>query len=206
MIYTDEMIKQKNKQKQKLNKIVKIITYPIAIVILLLVLYMGYIKCIKHEKDVSIFGFRQYIVATGSMEPNYNIGDLIIVKEVKENEINVGDVITYSMGNGTETISHRIINITNKDGKVQYETKGDNNNSPDSDLVSYNQVQGRIIFKISKLGLIITQLTTGTGIAIILLIVALSYVHTNRKEEKRIAREDARIRFNKPRYSKEGNI
>ena len=206
MIYTNDIIKQKNAKKLKIKKTIKFSYMPFVIAIILIILYMGYQKFLKKDSNASIFGFKQYMVLTGSMEPNYNIGDLIIVKEVKENEINVGDVITYSMGNGTETISHRIINITNKDGKVQYETKGDNNNSPDSDLVSYNQVQGRIIFKISKLGLIITQLTTGTGIAIILLIVALSYVHTNRKEEKRIAREDARIRFNKPRYSKEGNI
>ena len=179
---------------------------PFVIAIILIILYMGYQKFFKKDSNASIFGFKQYMVLTGSMEPNYNIGDLIIVKEVKENEINVGDVITYSMGNGAETISHRIISITNTDGKVQYETKGDNNNSPDSDLVSYNQIQGRLVFKISKLGLIITQFTTGTGIAIILLVVILSYVHTSRKEEKRIAREDARRRFNKPRYSKEGNI
>ena len=104
MIYTDEMIKQKNKQKQKLNKIVKIITYPIAIVILLLVLYMGYIKCIKHEKDVSIFGFRQYVVATGSMEPKYNVGDLIIVKEIPEEEIKIGDIITAIDGKEVKTM------------------------------------------------------------------------------------------------------
>ena len=206
MIYTNDIIKKKNEKKLRIKKTIKFIYMPFVIAIILMILYMGYQKFFKKNSNASIFGFKQYMVLTGSMEPNYNIGDLIIVKEVKENEINVGDVITYSMGNGAETISHRIISITNTDGKVQYETKGDNNNSPDSDLVSYNQIQGRLVFKISKLGLIITQFTTGTGIAIILLVVILSYVHTSRKEEKRIAREDARRRFNKPRYSKEGNI
>ncbi|MBR1802568.1 MAG: signal peptidase I [Clostridia bacterium] len=206
MIYTNDIIKKKNARKKVIKKTIKFICSPFIIAIILIILYMGYQKFFKKDSNVSIFGFKQYMVLTGSMEPNYNIGDLIIVKEVKENELNVGDVITYSIGNGMETISHRIISITNSDGAVQYQTKGDNNNSPDTDLVSYNQVQGRLVFKISKLGLIITQLTTGTGIAIILLVVALSYVHTNRKEEKRIAREDARSRFNKPRYSKEGTL
>ena len=204
MIYTNDIIKKKNTRKKVIKKTVKAICTPFILAIVLIILYIGYQKFFKKDTNASIFGFKQYMVLTGSMEPNYNIGDLIIVKEVKENELNVGDVITYSVGNGGETISHRIIDITSKDGKIQYQTKGDNNNSPDSDLVSFDQVQGRLVFKISKLGLIITQLTTGTGIAIILLLVALSYIHTNRKEEKRIAREDARRRFNKPKYTKEG--
>ena len=206
MIYTSEIIKKKNAKRIKRKKAFKIICMPFVIAIILIIAYIGYQKFFQKDKNASIFGFKQYMVLTGSMEPNYNKGDLIIVKEVKRNEINVGDVITFSNGNGAETTTHRIINIINDDGKVQYETKGDNNDSPDSELVSYNQVQGKIIFKISKIGMIITQLTTGTGIAIIFLIVVLSYIHTNRKEEKRIAREDARSRFNKPRYSKEGNI
>ena len=200
MIYTDEMIKQKNKQKQKLNKIVKIITYPIAIVILLLVLYMGYIKCIKHEKDVSIFGFRQYVVATGSMEPKYNVGDLIIVKEIPEEEIKIGDIINYISENGIDTITHRVVNIIEKDGKTYYETKGDNNNSEDPELVNFQQVRGKLVFKISKLGTIITNLLTGTGIAILFVVILLSYLRDKNKEEKIIARENARKLFNVPKY------
>ena len=206
MIYTNDMIKKKNAKKKVIKKTIKFICSPFIIVIILIILYMGYQKFFKKDPNASIFGLKPYMVLTGSMEPNYNIGDLIIVKEVKENELNVGEAITYSVGNGDETISHRIVRITSKDGKTQYETKGDNNNSPDSELVSFEQIQGRIVFKISKLGLIITQLTTGTGTAMILLVIAISYFYTNRKEEKRIAREDTRSRLNKPRYSKEGNL
>ena len=200
MIYTDEMIKQKNKQKQKLNKIVKIITYPIAIVILLLVLYMGYIKCIKHEKDVSIFGFRQYIVATGSMEPKYNVGDLIIIRETPEEEIKIGDIINYISENGADTITHRVTDIIEKDGQTYYQTKGDNNNTEDPELVKYRQVNGKLVFKISKLGTIITNLLTGTGIAILFVVILLAYLRDKNKEEKIIARENARKLYNVPKY------
>lgn len=206
MIYTNDIIKQKNIQKRRIKNAIKFIYMPFVIAIALIIIYMGYLKFVKKDDNASIFGFRQYMVLTGSMEPTYNIGDVIIVKEVKENEIKKGDVITYSVGNSGETISHRIIDITNENGILQYQTKGDNNNSADSDLVNFNVIQGKVVFKISNLGIIISEITTGTGIAVILLILTLSYIHTNRKEEKRIAREDARIRFNKPRYSKEGNI
>ena len=206
MIYTNDIIKKKKANYKKLKKILKFIYMPIIIAIVLIIFYMGYLKFIKKDNNVSILGFKQYMVMTGSMEPTYNIGDLIIVKEVKEDELNVGDAITYSVGNGSETVSHRIISITIENGEKQYQTKGDNNSSADPDLVNFNNIEGKIVFKISNLGIIISEITTGTGIALILVIVALSYIRTNRKEERRIAREDARRRFNKPKYTKEGTL
>ncbi len=206
MIYTNDIIKKKKSNHKKIKKAIKLIYMPFVIAIALAIVYMGYLKFIKKEDNASIFGFKQYMVMTGSMKPTYNIGDLIIVKEVAERELHAGNVITYSVGNSAETISHRIIEITYENGKKEYKTKGDNNNSVDTDLVSFDKIQGKIICKVSNVGLIISKITTGTGIAIILRIVSLNYICTNRKEEKRIAREDARSRFNYPRYTKEGNL
>ena len=206
MIYTNDIIKQKNIEKKRIKNTIKFIYMPFVIAIAVIIIYMGYLKFIKKDNNASIFGFKQYMVLTGSMEPNYNIGDLIIVKEIRENEIKKGDVITYSIGNSNETVSHRIIDISKKDGNIQYQTKGDNNNAPDTDLVNFNEIQGKVVFKISKLGMIIGKFTSGTGIAIVIFFVAINYMYANRKEEKRIAREDARRRFNKPKYSKEGNL
>lgn len=203
MIYTNDMIKQKKNKRETIKKIIKIITTPFIIAIILMALYIGYIRFIKKTGDVSIFGLRHYIVMTGSMEPHYNIGDLVIVKETKKEDIKLNDVITYSVNNTQDTVSHRIIEIVEQDGEEYYRTKGDNNNAPDTDLVSFSSIQGKIVFKISKMGVIITELTTGTGIIVVFIIAILSYVHTNRKEERRIAREDARSRFNKPKYKKE---
>ena len=84
-----------------------------------------------------------------------------------------------------------------------YRTKGDNNNKEDLELVSYDQIKGVLVFKISKLGKIITKMFTKYGIAIILLIIFIAYFHSSRNEEKRIAREDARKRYNIPKYEKE---
>ena len=128
MIYTDKMIKQRNNQKEKRSKIFKIISFPFVIIILLLVFYAGYLKYIKKENDINILGFRQYMVDTGSMEPQYSIGDLIIIKETPKEKIQVGDVINYTSANGIDTITHRVVEILEKDGETYYKTKGDNNN------------------------------------------------------------------------------
>ena len=140
------------------------------------------------------------MVATGSMEPQYNIGDLIIIKETPKEKIQVGDVINYISANGIDTITHRVVEILEKDGETYYKTNGDNNNGEDPELVNFNQVQGVLIFKISNLGTIITKMVTGTGIIIIFAFIILSYLKDEDKEEKRIARENARKMYNVPKY------
>lgn len=90
--------------------------------------------------------------------------------------------------------------ILEKDGEIYYKTKGDNNNEEDSDLVNFNQVQGVLVFKISKLGTIIKKMLTENGIIIILAFIILLYLRDEKKEEKRIARENARKIYNVPKY------
>ncbi len=200
MIYTNEFIMRKNANKMLLKKIFRFIYISIFTAIFILVLYLGYMRYIKKENNVGIFGFRQYIVITGSMEPKYKVGDMIIVRETPEEKIKVGDIINYTSENGIDTITHRVIDIEQIDGKTFYKTKGDNNSSEDVGLVDYSRVKGTLVFKIGKLGTVITNLYTGTGIAVIFAIIVVSYLRDKNKEEKIIARENARKIYNVPKY------
>ena len=205
MIYTNEMIKEKNKQKLKIQKVLKCLSIPVIVFILIISLYISYQKYIKKSTNIDLFGFKFYTVLTGSMEPEFNIGDLIIERKIEQEDIHVGDIITYSLNN-QNTVTHRVIKISQENGEILYETKGDNNNSPDEKLVKYSQIQGHIVFKIDKLGKIITEFVSGIGMVVLLVIIIISYIHSSRSEEKRIAREDARRRYNIPKYKKEKTI
>ena len=57
-----------------------------------------------------------------------------------------------------------------------------------------------VVFRISKLGTMVTSLYTGTGIAVIFAIIVVSYLRDKNKEEKIIARENARKIYNVPKY------
>lgn len=200
MIYTNEIIKKKYEKKLIIKRLLKIVYVPIIAGIILITILAGYKKCVKHENNISILGFRQYVVATGSMEPEYNIGDLIVIRETTKEEIKIGDVINYISETGIDTITHRVVDIIQKDGQTYYKTKGDNNNSVDPELVNYSQVKGILVFKISKLGTVITKMFTGTGISILFAVIILSYIRDKNKEEKIIARENARKLYNVPKY------
>ncbi len=203
-VYTKEEITKKKNKRQKLNKIVKIVFEVIFAIFVILCLYIAYQKFILKSPNVELFGYKTYVVLTGSMKPTLNPNDVVIVKKQDKKNINNGDIITYTVGNTTSTVTHRIIEIVEEDGKKYYKTKGDNNNAEDSDLIPYEDVQGKFCFKISKVGAVLTGGLTGTGIIVIFLILALSYHQSSKREDRRLTREEARKKYNVYKYGKNG--
>jgi signal peptidase len=86
-----------------------------------------------------------YVVLSGSMEPVMSPGDVIIVDSVGVEAIQEGDIITYTQGDERTPTTHRVIEIVERDGGVAFRTKGDANGSPDSQLVSPDQVEGEVM-------------------------------------------------------------
>ena len=84
-------------QKIKNNKILKIIgniMYVIVFVLILLILIIALLQRTSNN-EVTLGGYRIFVVATGSMVPKYNVGDVLISKEIPPEEIKVGDDIVY---------------------------------------------------------------------------------------------------------------
>lgn len=90
------------------------------------------------------------VVVSGSMLPTIKIGDMIIVKKVDPTTIEVGDIIQFKQDK--IRIVHRVIDIERKGSQIGFVTKGDNNSSPDGDLVLSEQVTGRLVLTIPKAG------------------------------------------------------
>ena len=124
-----------NKRKEK-EKIVKRIIEIIAIILIYNIILI--IISSINGKDFSILGYKAYIVNTNSMEPTIEVGDIVIIKKVKAEKLNQGDVITFTREG--EVITHRITKIETEEKSTQYVTKGDNNNTEDSKQVKMNIV------------------------------------------------------------------
>ncbi len=104
-----------------------------------------------------IIGFRPVIVDGGSMWPTLNYGDIIIIYKVPQNELKVGDILTFKHSENGHNVTHRIIEI---DENGDYWTQGDNpNNTPDGYAISYNQQAGKP-FVVGKTIYMITQSKT----------------------------------------------
>ena len=124
------------------------------------------------NKVPSIFGYKPFVVMSGSMEPKINKGDLIFVKKVDTNTLTVGDVIAFRNSDNTVT-THRIKNIMESKNRVCYETKGDNNNTSDEDITCDNLVEGKYVSKIAKIGNFIIFVQEPMGFTILMLTILI---------------------------------
>ena len=92
-------------------------------------------------------------VVSNSMYPTFERGDLIFVRGVDSpDEIKQGDIIVFQLKGDPETKVHRVVEIENNNGQVQFRTKGDHNPSVDPWDVSFEEVKGKVLFWIPKLG------------------------------------------------------
>lgn len=113
------------------------------ILVLLLVSVAGLVLSTKLTNgEPSVFGYQLKTVLSGSMEPGIQTGSVIAVKSVNEEErenLQKGDVITFIEEN--RLVTHRIVEVTHTDSHIQYLTKGDHNNAPDTNPVLAENVE-----------------------------------------------------------------
>lgn len=99
---------------------------------------------------VGIFPIKPLSIASGSMENELHVGDVVIIKKCNANDVNVGDIIEYQMEG--YTVVHRIKEKKQRNGEFYFITQGDNNKQPDSEEVREEQLIGKVIFKIRYIG------------------------------------------------------
>lgn len=134
-----------NKTFQIIYTIIKIF------VVAMLSIYLLFVIVQRFTNNSSILGYRVFTIATGSMEPVYNINDVILVKDTDPSTLKKGDDIAY-LGNRDAVkgliVTHRIIRMdTFSDGKVHYTLKGVNNKYEDPSITE-DQILGKVVGKL----------------------------------------------------------
>lgn len=158
-------------------------TIIITITVLLAILILG----------SKLLGYQMFTVLSGSMEPEYPVGSLIIVKDIEPSELEVGDVITFKLGSST-TATHRIIEILHDDNQnsLEFRTKGDANDIEDSDPVEESRIIGKPVLTIPEAGARASKLQSPEGkkktiavFAALILFVFVSDFFVGDKKEKK---------------------
>lgn len=146
----------KNVEKIKENKKLKLIgdiAYVLLFIIVVLMLVVVILQRASNN-SISIGGYRMFSVATGSMIPVYNVGDVLVAKEVKPYEIKIDDDIVYKGAKGSfkdKVVTHRVISIEKEeDNNYKIITKGVANTEQDPEI-DQTQVYGKVIYKIKSL-------------------------------------------------------
>ncbi len=146
---------ENNKPLHIIISIIKFIVYAFLVLLLITILVQ---KLSQNKKTIG--GFMIFTVASGSMSGEYEIGDIIVTKTVPEEELKVGDNITYiSRANGYDNITegmvitHKLISIDEERGVKKYTTQGIVNPIPDVPI-TFDQIYGKVVYKTAILSYI----------------------------------------------------
>ena len=145
-------------QKLKNNKILKIIGNILYAIIFIIVLFILIIAILQRttNNEITLFGYRIFVVATGSMVPEYEVGDVLVSKEVDPATIQVGDDIVYEGKEGSfkdKIVTHQVIMIEKENDNYRIQTKGIANTKEDPEITQ-NEVIGKVIYKMGVLSLL----------------------------------------------------
>lgn len=170
------MIVMDNKKwYKKASNWIIVVACIILIPILLINLWIMFQAKSDSDKIPSVFGYKPFIVLSGSMETQIHKGDLIITKIIDPKTLKVDDVIAFRDEENTVT-THRIIDIVKDEDQVYFITKGDNNDSQDQNLVEYSDIEGIYVGRIPGIGSMMNSLSKPTTIIIVLMSITLIFV------------------------------
>lgn len=184
------------KKKQKLTALLRVLLMIFVGGILGLNLYIANARTIVGNQLPMPFGYGIANVLTGSMEPTFSPGTLLLVKET--NSIEKGDIVVYQ--SGQSLVVHRVRAL---DGDLII-TQGDANNTPDEPFFK-DQVKGKVIAWLPHVGTIAELLRTPAAVLLILILAIYLVERSFRKEKENDDKELDEIREEIRRLKKENN-
>lgn len=138
------------KDKEESSTFEKIATILKTICVILLLILIAVLALQRFSNnEMAIAGIRIFNVATESMVPEYEVGDVLLVKEVDTDTLEIGDNITYLGEQGSfanRVVTHQIVDIEEIDGEKIYHTKGIANDAEDPTITA-DRIYGKVIYK-----------------------------------------------------------
>lgn len=187
MEYNIEKITNNISHKKIIKRIIKYI-----ILVILMILFIINI-ILSFEENTHIFGIHIFNIISESMEPTLEKNDIVIVQKCKESQLHKGDIITFLQDE--KIISHRILNIVKENGITKYETKGDNNKITDSNKVEFEQIYGKVVFKIKNIGQIVNYIQNIRGFINIIILAIIIYIFVSLRDKQKNNRKIKRKKY-----------
>ena len=172
---------------EKVVKIVSKILYQILIIVCVLIAAVIILQKVSNSNK-SIAGYRIFRVITGSMEPEYDVGEVVISKEVDPKSIKVGDDIVYLGSYGEysgKIIMHEVVAIdTDENGNLNFHAKGLHSSSVEDPQIKESQIYGVVKFKSGILTVLYKLATNIYSLFVIISILVLNVFISFRVEGK----------------------
>jgi signal peptidase I len=119
-----------------------------------------------------------------SMEPNFKAGDLILIEEVSPSDVEVGDVIVYTVPpmvrdayNYPTVVAHRVVRMFTTEVGTTYRTQGDNATGEDPFAVRAEDLMGQVSKRIPYLGFPLLFMQSDYGLIFTIIALALLAIY-----------------------------
>lgn len=117
-------------------------------------------------------GFKFLNILTGSMTPTMPVNTVVVVKKIPINQVELGDVITFKMGDSN--VTHRVVEINNSNRNTVLYTQGDAaQNQGSRDTVTEDNFVGVVVFHIPYLGVLLNLIKDNIIIITVCIVLAL---------------------------------
>lgn len=99
-------------------------------------------------------GGRTLIVRSGSMEPVFGAGDVVVTRTISPTDVGVGDVVTFhDPSRNGELVTHRVLDKADQyAGRIAFKTKGDANTGTEEWLIDRDGRLGRFVLAFPRVG------------------------------------------------------
>lgn len=174
----DKESEENNKEKEKsrsnfrniLNGVLKVTMFGLIAIMVIIIIRI----LVFHKSD--IFGYKFYIIRSGSMDPTIQVLDAVMTKET--DNISLGDIVAINDSNSI--VVHRIVEVDTQNDEEVYMTKGDNNNTIDGRYIGKSNIEGRVVFIVPKVGKVIMFLKSHLIIFVYIIAVIISIILVRR--------------------------
>ncbi|MDD6275236.1 MAG: signal peptidase I [Clostridia bacterium] len=128
----------------------------------------------------SVLGYSVMQIQTGSMEPEYEIGTVIVTKKTDAVKLKKGDVISFystdSLISG-KVNTHRIVSVRYDDeGYPIFMTKGDANQAADRMEVDSERIIGKVIFNLGTVSGSVISVLQNPKVIFFLIVLPLIFI------------------------------
>lgn len=117
-------------------------------------------------------GFKILNILTGSMTPTMPVNTVVVVKKIPIDQVELGDVITFKMGDSN--VTHRVVEINNSGRNTVLYTQGDAaQNQGSRETVTEDNFVGVVVFHIPYLGVLLNLIKDNIIIITVCIVLAL---------------------------------
>jgi signal peptidase len=120
-----------------------------------------------------LIGDRAVVVLSGSMEPVFSPGDVLIERSIEPRQVEIGQVVTFHEPGTDRMLTHRVRKIEARGAKLVFTTKGDADNGVQRWAINPSGELGQPVGRIPVIGRVVMLTKTPLGLIGIVMVPLL---------------------------------